>query len=142
MSALAPTRWRRQVDRHLEPGEVVLHVGHGIEPPWWSGFLRLGSLLWRHYLLVATDRRLLLVEQRVRGGEKRCTALAWTEIARAELGRGLLARPLRLEAPARGLRHRILVPRLSPLAGNLAAVEGVVATWAAQHAAPPRAAAL
>jgi hypothetical protein len=135
MAPLTVDRCRALAAPHLEADERILHAGHAIEPPWWSHLLRLGGLFWRHYALVATDRRLLLVEHGATCAETGYEAIPWSEIAEARLGRGLLARALVVEAPARRFHRRLQVPRLS-LDDNWAAAEGVVATWAARRHAP------
>jgi hypothetical protein len=106
-----------------------------VEPPLWTRLARLGSLFWRHYLVVATDRPLLLIEHSFAYRDKGCVALPWREIEDARLGWGLLAKPLCIAAPSRGVRRRVQMPRLGALPGNLDAAASVVQTWAAQRSA-------
>jgi hypothetical protein len=134
-------RCRALIAAHLEPGERLLHLGHGIERRRWTRVARLTSLLWRHYLIAATDRRVLLVEHGLGYREKGLESLRWDELETAALGWGVLVRPLLLASPSRGVRHRIEVPRLSSLDGNLLAAEGLVATWRTRQL-PARVAAL
>jgi hypothetical protein len=143
LAELTASRCLALVEPHLEAGEQPLYLGHGIDSPWWTRFSGLTTLLWRHYVLAATDRRLLLVEQGLAQNEKSFASLSWTELERVSLGRGLLVRPLDLEAPARGFQCRLQMPRLSVVGGavdNWATAEGVLAIWSERRRASATAA--
>jgi hypothetical protein len=134
----ATERLRDLAQPLLEPGEAVLHLGHAVVAPWWTRLAGMGALFRRHYALVATERRLLLVEQGLALGRKQWRSVAWPKLQPLELRRGMLARTLVLEAPAQRLCLHFEVPRLSQ-PGNFAAVEGVLAQWSAHRRAPQEA---
>lgn len=126
----------RLIQPHLRPGEQVLHKGHGIEQPWWTHLVRVGAFFWKYYVVAATTERLLLIRVGSAWNEKEFAAVEWSHVEQMELRRGLLMRPLVIEAPALGRRHKINLPRFSPLR-NFDAAAGMVAVWRGARALPP-----
>ncbi len=117
---------------HLFPGEQVMYRATGVERPWYSRlFLRLGSLFWRYYLVVATNQRILFVQHAtLLGGykEKKVDSFGWGEIDRATLGWGVFQKKLAVRAPARGFTKSVHIQRFW-LKGNFDAAAGIVQTW-------------
>lgn len=112
---------------HLYPGEVVLHCVHGVERPLWAlAFLAFAFLFHRRYLIVATERRLLLIVHKTRFGDPSEASIAsvhWRELELAELAGTSFWQTLRISAHGGRWRHAI---RVRP---NFAAHEGIVAVW-------------
>jgi hypothetical protein len=120
------------VSPHLFPGEQVIYRATGVERPWYTRlFLRMGSLFWRYYLLVATNQRILFVQHAtLLGGykAKKVDALAWGEVERATLGWGIFQKRLAVRAPARGFAKAVHIQRFW-LKGNFASARGIVGQW-------------
>lgn len=126
---------------HLAQGERVVSRSRGVEKPWYSRlFSRLGSFLWRNYLVVATDQRVLFVQHAgLLGGyaAKKVDALGWHEIDRAELGWGIFNKNLTIRSQARGFSKTVVLGRFW-MKGNFPGAEAMVQTWGqARQALPP-----
>ena len=53
------------VASHLYPGEQVLFRSRGVEKPWYSRlFWELGSFMWKYWLVVATNQRIVFVQHK------------------------------------------------------------------------------
>jgi hypothetical protein len=124
------------IARHLYPGEQILHSVRGVERPFWALILlAFAFLVHRRYLVVATDRRLLLIadDSWFGGDEERGFAsLPWGELERAELKEGFFWRTLRISAHAGRWRRSI---RVRP---DYAAHEGIVSAWERRRRRPAR----
>lgn len=115
---------------HLFPGEQVLYRARGVEKPWYSKlFSRIGAFMWRYWLVVATNQRIVFVQH---GGllsgyaAKRCEAFAWGELDRVDLGWGIFNKNLVVRAAAKRLARTVVVPR-GWMKGNFDAAKGMVA---------------
>jgi hypothetical protein len=124
----------------LYPGEQVLFRARGVEKPWYSRvFSRLGSLLWRYWLVVATNQRVIFVQHAgLLGGyaAKRNEALAWSELDEVALGWGIFNRTLRARSAEKRLSRNVIIPR-GWMRGNFDAAKGTLATWQQNRASLP-----
>jgi hypothetical protein len=117
---------------HLAQGERVVSRARGVEKPWYSRLLSsLGSFLWRNYLIVATDQRVLFIQHAgLLGGyaTKKVDALGWHEVDRAQLGWGIFNKDLTVRAPARDFSKTVVLGRFW-MKDNFAGAEAAVAAW-------------
>ena len=113
----------------LYPGEQILFRARGFEKPWYSYlFLRLGAFLWRYWLVVATNQRVLFVQHAgLLGGHaaKRTEAFAWSELDHVRVGWGIFTRKLVAKVSGRGRRAPAVVIPRGWMRGNFAAAEGM-----------------
>jgi hypothetical protein len=120
------------IQPQLLPQEHVLYKSRGVERPWWTRlFFRMGAFAWRHYLVVATNQRLLLIEHgTVLGGyrPKGTDAMPWSEIDFARLGWGIFEKKLNVRASARRWGHKIALGRFW-MKNNFASGQSIVDTW-------------
>jgi len=121
------------VGPHLFPGEQVLFRARGFEKPWYAYvFWRLGSLLWKYWLVVATNQRLVFVQHGgMLGGyaAKRHEAYGWGELDRVTLGWGVLSKKLKVGSTAKRFGRSVIIPR-GWMRGNFDAGKGMADTWA------------
>jgi hypothetical protein len=110
-----------RIAAHLYPGETVLHFVHGAERP-------LGALAFVRFLsskpclIVATERRLLLIVSKTRFAEASFASVPWGELEHAELV-GRDSRTLRISAHAGRWRREFSVRP------SYEAHEGIVSLW-------------
>lgn len=127
---------------HLAVGERVVARARGVEKPWYSRlFLRLGSLLWRNYLLVATDQRLFFLRHAgLLGGKKvkEVEALHWSEIDQARLGWGVFTKSVVVRASSRRFSRTVCLGRFW-MKQNFPNAEAIVRTWSQARGALPSA---
>lgn len=123
MSLVAPS---------LFPGEQVLFRARGVEKPWYSWiFSKLGSFLWRYWLVVGTNQRLIFIQH---GGllsgysAKRTEAFGWGELDHVQLGWGIFNKTLKARAKVRQLSRNIEIPRFW-MKGNFDAATGMEKQW-------------
>jgi hypothetical protein len=114
---------------HLFPGEQVLFRARGVEKPWYSKlFSRIGAFMWRYWLVVATNQRIVFVQH---GGllsgyaAKRSDAFAWNELDRVDLGWGIFNKNLVVRSAAKSLSRTVIIPR-GWMKGNFDAAKGMV----------------
>ena len=123
MSLVAPRRY---------PGEQGLFRARGVEKPWYSRvFSRLGSLLWRYWLVVATNQRIVFVQHSgIFGGyaAKRSEAFSWGELDQVSLGWGIFNKTLHARSTAKRLSRSVIIPR-GWMKGNFDAAKGTLGTW-------------
>jgi hypothetical protein len=123
----------REVAVHLYPGERVLHCVRGLErPAWAAGLLAIGALVRRECLIVATERRLLLIVHKTRFGEESFASVAWGELENAELVGSPVGRTLRISAHGGRWRREF---RVRP---SYEAHEGIVSLWRSLFGLEPR----
>ena len=119
---------------HLAPGESVVYRARGVERPWWTRLLFvLGTFFWRDYLLVATQRRLLLLRHKgLFGGyaAKSCESTGWDELELCDLGWGVFRKTLHLATAGKRWRRTIALHRFR-MKGNFPGAKGIVSMW--QH---------
>jgi hypothetical protein len=122
---------------HLYPGEQVLFRARGVEKPWYCRlFSELGTLLWRYWLVVATNQRILFIQH---GGilsgykGKRTEAFAWNELDRVALGWGIFNKTLSVRSEHKRLARNVIIPRRW-MRGNFDAARGAVTTWQSSRA--------
>jgi hypothetical protein len=124
----------------LYPGEQVLFRSRGVEKPWYSRvFSRLGSLLWRYYLVVATNQRIIYVQHAgIFGGyaAKRNEAFAWSELNQVSLGWGIFNKTLRARSTAKRFSRDVIIPR-GWMRGNFDAAKGTLGAWEQNRASLP-----
>lgn len=125
---------------HLAQGERVISRSRGVEKPWYSRlFSRLGSFMWRHYLVIATDQRVIFIQHAtLLGGyaAKKVDALGWHEVDRAELGWGIFNKNLVIRAQARGFAKTVVLGRFW-MSNNFPGAEQMVQTWGQARQALP-----
>ncbi len=128
------------IQAQLGPNERMLYRARGVEKPWYSRlFSRLGSFLWRNYLVAATNQRLLFIQY---GGllsgyaAKQVDALGWHEVDRTELGWGIFNKNLSVKAQARGFDKTVVLGRFW-MKDNFGAAEGMVQTFQQARASLP-----
>jgi hypothetical protein len=126
---------------HLFPGEQVLFRARGFEKPWYSYvFSRLGSFLWKYWLVVGTNQRLVFVQHGgLLGGysAKRHESFAWSELDRVDIGWGFFSKNLKVGSKAKRLSRTVIVPR-GWMRGNFDAAKGMNAAWQQnRHSMPP-----
>jgi hypothetical protein len=121
-----------RITAHLYPGEQVLHCIRGVERPAWAlALLAFARLLVKRCLIVATERRLLLIVQTTwlgRWGKESFASVPWGELERAELTRSSFWRTLRLSAHGGRWRREF---RVRP---TYAAHLGIVSLWQTRYA--------
>ena len=124
----------------LYPGEQVLFRARGVEKPWYSRvFSRLGSLLWRYWLVVATNQRIVFVQHSgLLGGyaAKRHDAFAWGELDQVSLGWGIFNKTLSTRSSVKKLSRSVIVPR-GWMRGNFDAAKGTLGAWQQNRASLP-----
>lgn len=120
----------------LYPGEQVLFRARGVEKPWYSWiFYRLGSLLWRYWLVVTTNQRIIFVQHAgIFGGyqAKRSEAFAHSELDEVSLGWGIWNKTLSARSTRKRLSRNVIIPR-SWMRGNFDAAKGALGTWSARE---------
>jgi hypothetical protein len=129
------------IQAQLGPNEQFLHRARGVEKPWYSLlFSRLGSFLWRNYLVAATNQRILFIQY---GGllsgfaAKKVDALGWHEVESASLGWGIFNKNLTVKSQARGFSKTVVLGRFW-MKDNFAGAEGMVqAHQQARASLPP-----
>jgi hypothetical protein len=124
------------VSAHLEPGEKIVARAAGVHRPIWTLGIRF---FWKTYLIVATDRRLVLVEHR-RGllydRVERVEAIAWADIDTAKVS-GLMRKSLKLAFKSGRSSLSLRLPGLfGPMARNNEGAKSVVSTWEQRKALP------
>lgn len=126
---------------HLFPGEQVLFRARGVEKPWYSRlFSRIGAFMWRYWLVVGTNQRLVFVQH---GGlfsgysAKRSDALAWGEMDRCELGWGLFNKNLVVRSNGKNLSRTVIIPR-GWMKGNFDAANGMVQQYQTARTSLPQ----
>jgi len=131
MSLVAPS---------LFPGEQVLFRARGVEKPWYSYvFWKFGSFLWKYWLVVGTNQRLIFVQH---GGllsgysAKHTEAHGWQELDRVHFGWGLFNKDLVVRSQAKRLSRTIIVPRFW-MKGNFDAGTRMAQQWNQMRALPP-----
>lgn len=114
---------------HLFPGEQVLFRARGVEKPWYSRlFARIGAFMWRYWLVVGTNQRLVFVQH---GGllsgysSKRAEAFGWGEIDKVDLGWGVFNKNLVVRSAGKSLARTVIIPR-GWMRGNFDAAKGMV----------------
>jgi len=126
----------------LFPGEQVLFRARGVEKPWYSWvFYRLGALLWRYYLVVATNQRIVYVQHAgIFGGykAKRSEAFAWGELDQVKLGWGIFNKTLRVRSTQKRLSRDVIIPR-GWMRGNFDAAKGTLGAWEQNRTSLPSA---
>lgn len=129
----------QMVGPQLVPGERILSRARGVEKPWYSRlFSRLGSLFWRNYLLVATDRRLFLIHHAgLLGGKKVKTmdTLAWAELDQVHLGWGIFNKNITVKSQSRGYSKTVSLGRFW-MKDNFGGAEQMVQTWGQARTLP------
>lgn len=120
------------VASHLYPGEQVLFRSRGVEKPWYSRlFSEFGSFMWKYWLVVATNQRIVFVQHKgLLGGyaAKRTETFAWSELEHVSLGWGIFSKTLRVKSPAKQLSRAVIIPR-GWMKGNFDAAKGATTTW-------------
>ena len=124
------------IQPHLNAGEEILFKGHGIERPWWTYIIRIGAFFWKYYIVVGTNQRVMLIQVSTLWKEKAFESVDWKDLDRVEVTWGVFMKPLVLQASALKWKHKIDIPRFSPIKGNLEAALGMVAQWQKQKALP------
>jgi hypothetical protein len=124
---------------HLEPGEQIVARSAGVHRPWWSLGLWLFS---RTYLVIATNRRILLAEHRrglVYDRLEKVEAVPFGEISKAALSGLLLKKKLHL-AFLNGRRTIaiVLTGLFGPIANSVAGAKKIVASWSQGKTLPVR----
>jgi hypothetical protein len=121
---------------HLYPGETAIHCVRGIErPPWSLLFFAFAFLLSRRCLIVATERRLLLLTEETWFGRSikgSFASVPWGELERAELAGCALWRTLRISAHGGRWRREF---RVRP---GYEAHEGILALFRKKGERPKR----
>jgi hypothetical protein len=116
----------------LYPGEQVLFRARGVEKPWYSRiFSRIGALMWRYYLVVATNQRIVFVRHAgLLGGfgAKSNDAYAWGELDQVSLGWGIFNKTLSVRSAKKGFARNVIIPRMW-MAGNFDAAKGTLDVW-------------
>lgn len=124
---------------HLAQGERVISRARGVEKPWYSQLLsRLGSFLWRNYLVVATDQRVLFVQHAgLLGGfaAKKVDAIGWHEVDQAHLGWGVFNKNLTVRSSQRDFKKTVVLGRFW-MKDNFAGAEALVGAWSQARALP------
>lgn len=138
----------RFTDRHamslvaplLFPGEQVLFRARGVEKPWYSRvFSRLGSLMWRYWLVVATNQRIVFVQHAgLLGGyqAKRHDAFGWSELDQVSLGWGIFNKTLSVRSAQKRLSRNVVIGR-TWMRGNFDAAKGTLDAWQQNRNALP-----
>jgi hypothetical protein len=128
------------IQAQLAPNERLLHRARGVEKPWYSLlFSRLGSFMWRNYLVAATNQRILFIQY---GGllsgfaAKQVDALGWHEVDRAQLGWGIFNKNLQVRAQARRFDKTVILGRFW-MKDNFGNAEGMVQTHQQARASLP-----
>jgi hypothetical protein len=128
------------IQAQLGPNERLLHRARGVEKPWYSLlFSRLGSFLWRNYLVAATNQRILFIEY---GGllsgfaAKKVDALGWHEVDRTELGWGIFNKKLSVRSRARRFDKTVIFGRFW-MKDNFGNAEGIVQLYRQVRASLP-----
>lgn len=128
------------VSSHLYPGEQVLFRARGVEKPWYGRvFSSFGSFLWRYWLVVATNQRIVFVQHKgILGGyaAKRTETFAWSELDHVGLGWGIFNKTLSIRSKAKQLSRAVIVPR-GWMKGNFDAAHGATTTWEQNRASLP-----
>jgi hypothetical protein len=128
----------------LEPGEQLVARSLGVETPWWSMGI---PFLHTTYLVLSTDRRLILVEHSRdffgRGHKmERVHSIPWSQVREAKV-KGLLRKKLRVmgQSDVRNLALTLKLPGglFPPVAGNVQGARAIEGQGKAllQLAAPP-----
>lgn len=124
----------------LAQGERVVARARGIEKPWYSKlFSRLGSFMWRYYLVVATDRRIIFIQHAtLLGGykAKAVDSLGWHEVDKAQLGWGIFNKNLVIKSQQRQFSKTVVIGRFW-LKENFPGAEQIAATWTQARQLPP-----
>ncbi|MBS2014160.1 MAG: PH domain-containing protein [Deltaproteobacteria bacterium] len=125
---------------HLYPGEQVLFRARGVEKPWYSRvFSRIGAFMWRYWLVVATNQRIVFVQHKgVLGGyaPKRTETFAWSDLEQVSLGWGIFNKTLVVKSKAKQLSRAVVIPR-GWMKGNFDAAKGATTTWEQNRASLP-----
>ena len=128
------------IQAQLGQGERLLHRARGVEKPWYSLlFSRLGSFLWRNYLVAATNQRILFIQY---GGllsgfaAKKVDALGWHEVDKTELGWGIFNKNLVVKSQTRDFSKTVVLGRFW-MKDNFAGAEGMVQTHQQARASLP-----
>lgn len=125
---------------HLEPGEQIVARSAGVHRPWWT----LGIwYFWKTYLVLATNRRLLLVEHR-RGllydRLEKVDSIAFGEITTAKVSGLLLKKKLNLAFQNGRSALSLVLPGLfGPMPKSAAGAKEVVSSWEQGKALPAHA---
>jgi len=116
----------------LDRGEEILFRCRGVEKPWYAQLLwKLGSFLWKNWLVVATNRRLIFVRH---GGlmsgyaAKDSMSFAWSELDRVKLGWGLFNKTFHARAPQKRMARSVALGRFW-MKGNFDGAAGMERTW-------------
>ncbi|WP_394831533.1 hypothetical protein LVJ94_33975 [Pendulispora rubella] len=122
----------------LFPGEHLLFRMRGVQKPWYSRILaRAGSLLWRNFLVVGTNQRVLLLRHRSLLGGYALMSVeghAYGDIDFMKLGWGLFTKSLKLRLSGQRLSRKIVLGRFW-MAGNFNEAANLVKAWQEQRRA-------
>jgi len=120
------------VASHLYPGEQVLFRSRGVEKPWYSRlFWEMGAFLWKYWLVVATNQRIIFVQHKgLLGGygAKHTETFAWSELDQVSLGWGIFNKTLQVKSQAKQLSRSVIIPR-GWMKGNFDAAKGATTAW-------------
>jgi hypothetical protein len=125
----------------LVPGEQILFRARGVEKPWYSRIVsRLGSLMWRNWLVVATNQRLVFVQHAgmLSGYKaKRHESFGWGELDQVSLGWGIFNKTLSARSAAKRFSRNVVIGR-GWMRGNFDGAKGTLAAWQQnRNALPP-----
>lgn len=124
---------------HLEPGEQIVARSAGVHRPWWT----LGIwFFWKTYLVLATNRRLILAEHR-RGlmydRLEKVESVPFGEITKAKVSGLLLKKKLNLVFQnGRSAISMVLPGLFGPIPKSVAGAKQVVSSWEQGKSLPAR----
>ncbi|CAN5639290.1 hypothetical protein BH09MYX1_BH09MYX1_29960 [soil metagenome] len=128
------------IQAQLGPNERLVSRSRGVEKPWYSRlFSRLGSFMWKNYLVAATNQRILFIQH---GGmlsgfaAKKVDALGWHEVERTDLGWGVFNKNLSVKAQNGAFTKTVVLGRFW-MKDNFAGAETMVQTHQQARASLP-----